>query len=354
MHRHQSNPKMRLTSYLCVLALALSTLLFTSCQKEPTMPETQPRLGPDSTLLVKSIERVYYDQNGNPSDSATESYSYDTVNKKIKLTWTGSDYWAGSAAEYTYSSDDLLTDIKFSYDNTWVPWSTDYTDIKIEYNNDNIVKRVTLNYRSEPQMIRNYVKTNLPNGYRLDWNSRRDVNDSSTFYNIFNTDKICTKYSSEVILTDPVNGIYGHGFQIDSLVYNTSGNLSHVYRKMIDSLNHTSESFLKYEFDSRESKGSELSDQRRLLFNGVDNLRFNEADDWFWISILGDVLDAYDYDQYSGVPIKSAKVYNTDADLIVPYTAASVFDSKGRLVEFKGFVDDGPLIKLVYKVVYYK
>src|SRR5690348_13928760 len=93
-----------------VLLPALSILLIiASCQPDlndpnPTNPASPT--GPDSTQLIKSIKYNYYLDNNQP-DSSTETYTYDTVNRKITAFLKGTTAGAPDSLTvvYTYNTN---------------------------------------------------------------------------------------------------------------------------------------------------------------------------------------------------------------------------------------------------------
>src|SRR5690348_13382850 len=95
---------MRSISHYCLAAFIL--IAFASCQREPGFTDTVTRVNSfDSTQLIKSITQSF--DSGMPdADSTTETYSYDTINRTITLTWAsfGSDSTLnGSSSVYSYN-----------------------------------------------------------------------------------------------------------------------------------------------------------------------------------------------------------------------------------------------------------
>ena len=69
--------------FLCVLLFSTILVGLYSCQKGDTPPPPDVVASvKDSTLLIKSIE---YTVDGRPP--LAESYDYDSVNRKVTLTW---------------------------------------------------------------------------------------------------------------------------------------------------------------------------------------------------------------------------------------------------------------------------
>ena len=75
------------TQKLLFLFSLIACVLLTACQKDVDVDLDNPPPIPDevedSTLLVKSITMI----SDEGKDTIVESYFYDTVNKKITLSW---------------------------------------------------------------------------------------------------------------------------------------------------------------------------------------------------------------------------------------------------------------------------
>lgn len=346
--------------------LALAIIVFASCQQEADFQDiNQPPPPPsetfDSTQLVKSITSFWDDDSPNQApyqDSMVERYAYDTTNKKITVSWESTDPYdtPGVFAVFSYNVRGFLTDITYHYPSGYTPYPGEYTNITISYDNEDILKTIELHFAGDPTIIKNYVKTVTGTGYRLDWgNVYNDplapemLGDKQSA--LFDSKRNCISYQMQSISKDD-NGdvVITTEFQ-DTIIYSSTGDLQKVYRRQGG---YPNPEHLRYEFESRYDKGDQLGKQRQLLFKGIDNMQFENCDQWLWIGVLANTPDPYEYNQFTTFPFKTAIVYNKDTDLRVPFTSEATFDSLDRLTYFKGYFDDGPLVPVPYKIAYYK
>jgi hypothetical protein len=91
------------------------------------------------------------------------------------------------------------------------------------------------------------------------------------------------------------------------------------------------------------------------MLNGIANIPFGE--DLFRGGISGVLSafpDGYEPFEYSKYPFQSAKIYNYQTGQHDIVTAVCEFDSKDRLVIFKGFLNNFKLPPCQYEISYYK
>lgn len=340
---------MKITNRICLLMLTI--VVFVSCQREPPVFTDPPRVEFDSTLLIKSVESVY--DNGAEVFNTTESYFYDTANRKIHITWNAINDpdFDGMSAVFSYNTKGLLTGIDYSYLPTYDIGSFNYSTVSIAYDNDDVLKTVVLNFVQSPSVQLDFTRTAASSGYTLEWETPYDdpfptpgrpVQTGTLSRLTFNSSRQCIKYEPARRQVDAGVDIVTPFILEDSLVYDAAGSLSKVYRT------YQGNESLAVEFESRHTKGDQLSNFRGLLLNGLNNIPFPEGQSWYWFSILCISPDAYEKDQYSGFPIKTAKVSDT------PFTATSTFDNLDRLTEYKGFFSDLVLDPQIFKINYYK
>lgn len=326
----------------CPLLLALSfALILISCQQEadvdlsPTPTDTTV----DSTELVKEIKLVLYDLNG-AVDSITENFTYDTINYRITSKWTMSpaNNLPIDSIVYNYNSDHLLKNITYHYATGYTPVTGDWTSVAVDYDNDDVIKKMAFNYVGRPSFIINYTKIITGTGYTLYWENVNDVTDwiykNTALFN--NSDK-CTKYQEDLVTVDANgNQIDSVLAYIDSLVYTAAGDLHRVYRFANEIPGPPPPQFVYYELGARHSKGGQLAKQRELLLNGIGHLPYNYMhQDAFGLSVLNMFYDCYSYNQYSTLPCQTSMIeLGPGLQQQVAHTAS--FDSLNRLATFTG------------------
>jgi hypothetical protein len=347
-----------------LIFLLLPVLILDSCQPEPgfsdpVIPPIDPAATFDSSLLIKSVTFVAYDEDDIATDSITENYTYDTVNRKITVTWKSSDIFFdldGVTAVFSYNSKKLLSNISYTYPAGFTFFGEELNNLTITYDNQDIPQSVVLNYRQGSPDTKTFVKTALPSGYRLNWHEIYDSNPDFWQKRMaeFDASGKCTKTTYEAPLYDNNGDIYTTYEGKDSVTYDASGNIFRIYFRGIDTSQPAIQEYLSWEFQSRNTKGSQLADQRRLLLNGMHNMPLGDHDEWFEVSVFCYNLDNFQSHQYRNLPFQTAKVYSTDRSAYDNFTAESVFDSKNRLVRFTGFFKDYGLMKEMYRIAYYK
>ncbi|WP_276503711.1 hypothetical protein [Terrimonas pollutisoli] len=366
--------RIRNFSHLFFASLVIAVFVLASCQKEVDIdlenPPPVPSEVQDSTLLIKSIKINSLDPvSGLPDggDTIKEDYFYDTVNRKIIMTLdqvASSQYLTGAGVEHTYDANGLLTNVLYKYKNGYIPEGDDRISVRLSYDADKIIQKITLYYFNGNTRSTLFRKTLLSeNKYRLDWGeptiiaiggARDTVSASAVF------DKAGKCLTSEYSYS--YNTVIGGGEDAytkiiyrDSLVYDANGSVTKVVENYIDTLNHENITFVACEFTARHTKGDQLFNMRQILLNGIANIPFGE--DMFHGSITGVLSffpDGYEPLEYSKYPFQFAKVFNSQTNQYDNFTAISELDNKDRLIKFRGFLNDVELIPYQYEISYYK
>src|SRR5687768_13545862 len=189
---------------LFFVSSVLAILVLISCQKEVDIDLDNPPPIPgdvkDSTLLIKSITLVY-DVGSPDEDSVTEYYSYDTINKKIILTWNdpSGEFPAGSSAELNYNGKGLLSHIAYKYSNSYTPDDEDKSAVDLIYDEDKVLQKITVKLYGGKTATTLFQKTMLAAGkYQLDWDEPLFIfsaNDSAQLQAVFDIDGKCIRRS---------------------------------------------------------------------------------------------------------------------------------------------------------------
>jgi hypothetical protein len=340
-------------SLIAILALA-------SCQKDvdpggPVLPI--PDEVKDSTFLIKQLSFAY--DIGSPTeDSIIETFFYDTVNKKIVITWDGPDdnyIPPGTDGELGYNAKGLLSHITYKYPGDYIPQVYDYKTIDITYDAQNVLQKIVVENGVGDFDSRTFTKTALPAGnYQLTWNEIGYDEDSSFRRVEFDNDnKAIVNYTEYFYYPSPGDPARYKTILIDSFAYDAGGSVTKVFKKVDDVDQNISLDFILYEY-VRQTKGDQLYNQRQVLMNGLANIPFGDYDgiieDAF--GILSFTL-GYDYLQYSKYPVQTTKARLYDGSF-KDFISSSTFDSKNRLTKFTGFFHDYDLDPIEYRVKYYK
>ena len=339
-----------------------------ACQKnvdidldnQPPLPENVK----DSTELIKSIRLNRLEVSGEPSDdSVKEDYFYDTINKKIIVTYDHSasnpDYYNFIGYEHSYDNNGLLKSVTHKYRDGFVSYDRFLVSVKLDYDADKVIQKLTTqNYKGDIRVVP-FTKTSLPGGkYELAWDeplftgwAEDTINKRATF----STDGRCLRVEYRRMYENAMGEPLRFLIYIDSLIYDAAGNIQKIQETNIDTTNHEEEDYLGCEFFSHYTKGDQLYKQKQLLLNGIANMPFDE--DLFSGNISGILsyfLDDYESKQYHKYPFQTAKVYGGNAIQYRNFTSTVEFDSKNRLTKFTGFFNDVELFPYVFEIGYYK
>jgi len=343
---------------LVTICLLATFLFITSCQKgvNEILTEPIPDEVKDSTLLIKSIKTIW-DKGTPDEDSVVEHYWYDTANRKLTITWNdeNEDYVAdGTKLELSYNAKGLLTHASYIYPAGYVPWEFDYQTIELSYDAANVLQNITAHYSGGSIESITYSKTMLSNGkYQLTWSEGMSPDNDSTFRRV--------EFDKEGNAL--INYVYNYQYPsmsnsehtlivADSLIYDAGGSVSKILRR-VNYDDTTNKEYTFYEY-TRQSKGDQLYNQRRVIMSGIDNIPFGDFDNIVTAAFgpLSFVLD-YENVQYSRYPIQTAKARMWDGSF-ENFTANSEFDNKDRLIKFTGFFHDIGLEPTEYRISYYK
>jgi hypothetical protein len=343
---------------LIFVPFLLTVLVITSCQREVSFTDidTVTEYVKDSTLLIKSI--TFASATG--QDSIVENYSYDSVNRRITITWTDatdSVFVNESGAELSYNDKWLLTRATYIYPLGYIPQAWDYTTIDIVYDAQKVLQKITVNYGDGSFESKVYTKAMLASGkYQLSWVERDPANPlfrRATFNadgrNITNV----VEYSVVAETTPAGDDIFTNIIITDSMFYDAPGSIIKIIRNEVDTLRHTNQSYVSYDFSARQTRGDQLYNQRQAIMNGMANMPFFDSDSN--TDLFGGLSASLENEnwQYSKYPIQTAHVRWLGTDY--NFNATSEFDSKGRLVKYKGFRVDLVLsADMEYRIKYYK
>lgn len=334
---------------LAILPCFLMVIIYTSCNKNDV---PSPRLSSkdsatimgfkDSTQLIKSIREISYDSATNAvTDSTITYFHYDTINRKI--TTSLMDYSDPGQAnrdsfEYTYNKDGLLIHVQNKSLSTA---SEDLQTEDILYDADNIVKTVTDRSFDGTTLVYNMNKSPLPGGgYSLSWFDMLNAPDTAYYtVNFDNASRVTSSYFD------------GHS---DSIIYDAGGSISRIMQT--DYLTPYSltgaDTYPLYDFVSRDTKGDQLYNLNRIMYNGISN---------FPAETSFGVADEFQY-QYTKYPALSTKINRPASGsymagggvYLINFNSTPEYDSKNRLVKYKAFFNDIELSYLEYVISYYK
>ncbi len=351
----------KVTRNLLFASSVFVLLVLTSCQKGVDIDLDNPPPIPgevkDSTLLIKSIKSVW--DIGLPNeDSLTEYYSYDTVNRKITITWRdeNGDYVPdGSKVELSYNTKGHLVNASYHYPVGYVPWDFDYNTINIEYDGNNVLQKVIVKYMGGSQESAAFNKTVLAdNGYQLAWTETMLEDDSIFRKAIFDKEgKAVLNHIEHYYYPSPGLPAMDTTILRDSIAYDAGGSVMKVFVKSEFKPTNEMHDFTLYEF-TRQTKGDQLYNQRKLIMNGIDNVPFGDYDSMF-ADAFGILSFSMEYEnwQYSKYPCQTVRARMSDGSF-KNFTSNSTFDDKNRLTKFTGFFHDLDLEPVEYSITYYK
>ena len=334
---------------LIILLCLLITIVYTSCNKNDV---PSPRLSSkdsatimgfkDSTQLIKSIREISYDSATNSiTDSTITYFHYDTINRKITIRLM--DYSDPGQAnrdsfEYSYNNEGLLIHVE----NKSSQITTEFLKSEdIIYDADDVVKTVTSRSVDGTTLVYSMNKEPLAGGgYSLSWFDLLNAPDTAYYTVNFDNDNRVTSYY-----------FYGNS---DSLIYDAEGNISRVMETVyLTPYSLTgADTFPLYDFVSRDTKGDQLYNLNRIMYNGISN---------FPAETSFGVADEFQY-QYTKYPALSTKInrpasgaYEAGGGVyLINFSSTPEYDSKNRLVKYKAFFNDIKLSYLEYVISYYK
>jgi hypothetical protein len=334
---------------LIILLCLLITIVYTSCNKNDV---PSPRVSSkdsatimgfkDSTQLIKSIREISYDSATNAiTDSTITYFHYDTINRKITIRlmdYSDPDQANRDSFEYSYNNEGLLIQIENKSLSTG---SEDLQTEDILYDADNIVKTVTDRSFDGTTLIYSMNKMTLGSGgYSLSWFDLLNAPDTAYYtVNFDNANRVTSSY------------FYGHS---DSIIYDAEGSISRIMQT--DYLKPYSltgaDTYPLYDFVSRDTKGDQLYNLNRIMYNGISNFpaetSFGVADEF-----------QYQYTQYPALSTKINRPASGDYEAgggvyLINFSSTPEYDNKNRLVKYKVFFNDTPFSYLEYVINYYK
>ncbi|MGN6196506.1 MAG: hypothetical protein ACTHOB_16320 [Ginsengibacter sp.] len=331
---------------LCFLIVIIYT---TSCNKNDV---PAPRLSSndsatimgfkDSTQLIKSIREISYDSATNAiTDSTITYFHYDTINRKILIRlmdFADPDQATRDSFEYSYNSEGLLIHIENKSSSTT---SEDLQTEDILYDADNVVKTVTDRSFDGTTLVYSMNKKPLAGGgYSLSWFDLLNAPDTAYYtVNFDNASRATSSYFD------------GHS---DSIIYDVEGSISKIIQTdYLTPYSLTgSDTYPLYDFVSRDTKGDQLYNLNRIMYNGISN---------FPAETSFGVADEFQY-QYTKYPALSTKInrpaggdYEAGGGVyLINFSSTPEYDSKNRLVKYKAFFNDTRFSYLEYVIRYYK
>ena len=352
----------RVTKNLLFVFPVLVLFVLTSCQKGVDIdldnPPPIPEEVKDSTLLIKSIKAVW--DIGLPNeDSLIEYYSYDTINRKLTITWRdeNGDYVPDSSkVELSYNTKGHLVNASYHYPAGYVPWDFDYNTINIEYDGNNVLQKVMVKYMDGSQESAVFNRTTIlaDNGYQLTWNETMLEDDSIFRKAIFDKEgKAVVSYIEHYYHPTPGLPEIDTTIARDSIAYDAGGSVIQVFTRSEFKRTNELWDYKLYEF-TRQTKGDQLYNQRKLIMNGIDNMPFGDYD-----SMIADAFGVlsfslnYENWQYSKYPCQTVRARMYDGSF-KNFTSNPTFDNKNRLTKFTGFFHDYDLEPIEYSITYYK
>jgi len=342
---------------LSVLFLSIAVFIFyTSCSKnndlknpDPVTIDSATIMGfKDSTQLIKSITGISYDSaSGGITDSATQFYFYDTLNKKIILSLqpVTNSTQSYDGIEYNYNNAGLVSHISWKYFHNTQSDSTPFISSDYIYDDVNVLKSASVNQFGGKHYTISFNKTVLSNGgYQLAWKDTSPYGypDSSSYIVNFDAGGKMQEYYY----------VFGNTtYWSDSSIYDSNGNFSKILTRIYSNPG-SSSSYTFYDFISRDTKGDQLYNLNQIVNNGLANIPNSIS-----YSFIGvDAIDDYVY-QYSKYPALTTKIYREDQSgnpYYVNFNSAPQYDSKDRLVKYRMFFNDAELSYGDYIISYYK
>jgi hypothetical protein len=333
------------------LVLMSAWIYYSSCSKnnddiqnpDPGTIDSATIMGfKDSTLLIKSIHNIDYDGDGAFYDSATAFISYDTVNKKITITSVGVD--GSDKQEFTYNSKGLLSELHETGD---ADNSADYR-INYTYDESGILKSVKGTGGTDDDNFEISIdKTLLSSGdYQLEWD------EPSVSYNPDTHEHYMAIFDGEGRALSYYDYANDKLSVSDSILYDVEGNISKVTRTLSKPTQDDPDAMVtitKYDFKSRDTKGDQLYNLYRIMYNGISN--FSDMYSGIYGPFSANYFQVFKHPALA----TDISVPSGDSFSVVSVNDVPEYDSKNRLIKYNGFFDDGDIIySTAYTISYYK
>ncbi len=349
-------------------ALFYFACVFVSCQKELNPIITIPKTDSasiagfkDSTLLIRSINKIFYDSaTNNVTDSFTEYYFYDTLNKKIIISFqpVSNSTQSYDGYEFNYNNKGLLShEVDKFY--TSLPDSNSVYSKDYIYDASNIIKACVIKYYfSSNYDTISYNKTILSSGgYQLNWVTiipNYGTAQDDTCYNQLNFNSI-----GKLQYYKLGHGYFNKASWQDSLSYDLNGNVNKIYTSNFfyqnppfNGLADSTDTYVAYNFISRDIKGNQLYNLNQIIYKGIAEMPSGFDD-----QSLNSSIDDYAY-QYSKYPALSTKVFlknrSNGIDYFGLFNPTPQYDNLNRLTKYRLFFNDAQTYYYDWTIHYYK
>jgi len=315
----------------------------------------------DSSDLIKSI--TY--QSGD--STYTQYFFYDTVNRKIivslqPVSSSSSDYTDGE--EFYYDAGGFLIHISGKF---VVPQDTYFSSADYQYDDQHVLKSASNTFFGGLYYAADYTKTPVPaGGYLLSqlYTSPGNNGYTDSDYVAVYLNDTGGYISSYQIHNDTGQGdIYNtsangdtYVYVSDTSIYDAAGNLSKsVFTYPPDPLKSDSlVIYTRYDFKLRDTKGNQLYNLQRVLFNGVGNTIFPIID--FYTGFLSPLGD--DGVQLIKYPALQTTMTVADSfgnyDSTITFNSSPQYDDRSRLITYQNVARFPPYAGYNILIAYYK
>jgi hypothetical protein len=350
----------------CLVLLFL--LADAACTKSGDM---QNKLPVDSTKIFGSIDSsdlikgITYQSD---DSTYTQYFYYDTVSRKIivslqPVSSSSQDYTDGE--EYSYDAYGMLVHISGKFLD---PQDTYFSKADYQYDDQHVLKSVSYTFFGGFEYTANYAKSPVPAGgymlYELYTSPGNNGYTDSSYVGVYFSDSGTYISSYQIHNDTEVGSIYNtsvngdtYFYTTDTAIYDAAGNFSKsIFTTPPDPLKADSlVTYTRFEFKSRDTKGSQLFNLGRVLYNGVGNtMIFSIIDSYAWlISPLGD-----DGIQMNKHPALQATMTVADSfgnfNTVLTFNTPAQYDDKSRLIKYHNFARFAPYAEYDILIAYYK
>jgi hypothetical protein len=314
----------------------------------------------DSTQLIKSITYQSQDSSG------SQYFFYDTVNRKIIVSMqpisTASQAYT-DGEEFFYDANGLLvhTDAKFV-----VPADVYFSSADYTYDDQHVLQSASTTLFGGVSYSAEYTKTAVPGGgYLLSTlstlpgdNGYTDSNYTAVY--IDNNNRFVSFYQTYNVSEVGINNTSPNGDTyfnyLDTIIYDASGSM----RKWIstnppDPLKADSlVTYTTYDYSARDSRGDQLYNLGRVLYNGIDNVPFQIIDFYAGeLSSLGDIgMQTYKYPTLqTSFPARDSLGNSIG---LLNFNSPAQYDDSSRLIKYHNFTHYYPYAGYDILIAYYK
>ncbi len=313
----------------------------------------------DSSQLIKSITYQLRDSTG------TQYFFYDTANRKIivslqPISSASQSYTDGE--EFFYNANGLLihTDAKFTVPPDGFFSSADYT-----YDEQHILKSASTTLFGGVTYSADYTKTIVQGGFLLSTLNTLPGDNGYTDSNytavLINNNNQFVSYYQTYNVTEP--GVYNtspngdtYFNYLDTIIYDASENMSKwISTNPPDPLKADSlVTYTLYDYSARGTKGSQLYNLGKTLYNGIDNVPFPIIDFYAGeLSSLGEIgMQTYKFPAAQTSFFARDSLGNSAGSL--SFNLPVEFDDSSRLVKYHNFSHYFPYSGYDLLITYYK